>query len=113
MSERLRRWSRLVAASPIIIYQKIISPAIPSRCIYTPTCSQYGKEAILTHGFLKGMALLLSRVFRCSALFAGGYDPVPAGFSFKRIGFDYKRRFRRGTVEDEPPEGSDDAWQAE
>jgi hypothetical protein len=91
----LRRAVRVAATIPIFLYQKVVSPAIPNRCIYAPTCSHYGREAILAHGIFKGFLLLLSRVFRCSGLFAGGYDPVPEEFSFRGIGRDYRKRWRR------------------
>ena len=88
--------ARRIFILPIIIYQKVISPALPSSCIYEPSCSHYASQAILNHGLLKGLALGVSRIFRCvGGLFIGGTDAVPEEFSFRSIGDGY-RKFWRG-----------------
>ncbi len=61
----------------ILFYQKIISPIIPARCRYYPTCSNYGKQALLWHGGLAGSWLLLKRIGRCHPLGGHGIDFVP------------------------------------
>jgi putative membrane protein insertion efficiency factor len=61
----------------IRFYQGAISPLLPSSCRYTPTCSQYGTEAIQRYGSLKGGWLTLKRVLRCHPWGGHGYDPVP------------------------------------
>lgn len=61
----------------IIFYQKYISPVKGFRCPYTPSCSNYGLEAIKTHGVCKGSLLATWRVLRCNPFSKGGYDPVP------------------------------------
>ncbi len=61
----------------ITIYQRVISPAFPSRCRFYPTCSQYSKEAILKYGAGKGTYLAVRRIMRCHPRNPGGYDPVP------------------------------------
>jgi putative membrane protein insertion efficiency factor len=61
----------------ITLYQKLISPWLPPACRYTPTCSQYAKEALLKHGFLRGTVLAVKRLLRCHPFHRGGYDPVP------------------------------------
>lgn len=48
-----------------------------SCCKYTPTCSQYGIEAIEKYGALKGGALAVWRILRCNPFSKGGFDPVP------------------------------------
>jgi len=47
----------------------------------------------MQHGPLRGLALAVPRVFRCSSMFTGGYDPVPTEFSFEVIREGY-REFR-------------------
>ena len=47
------------------------------HCIYTPTCSQYGLEAIEKYGAVKGCLLAGWRILRCNPFSKGGYDPVP------------------------------------
>ncbi|MCL2695747.1 MAG: membrane protein insertion efficiency factor YidD [Clostridiales bacterium] len=61
----------------ILWYQRQISPGLPPRCRFDPTCSHYAREAIETHGAAKGTWLALLRLLRCNPLFKGGYDPVP------------------------------------
>jgi putative membrane protein insertion efficiency factor len=68
---------RYVLAVLITLYQKLFSSWLPPTCRYTPTCSQYAKEAVLKHGFLRGTGLALKRLSRCHPFHEGGYDPVP------------------------------------
>ncbi|OWV35831.1 membrane protein insertion efficiency factor YidD [Bacillus spizizenii] len=58
-------------------YQKFISPLMPPTCRFYPTCSQYGIEAIKTHGALKGGWLTIIRILKCHPFHPGGVDPVP------------------------------------
>lgn len=62
---------------PIIFYQKCISPYTPPSCRFTPTCSEYAKQAIMKHGPVKGLALAIWRILRCNPWGGSGYDPVP------------------------------------
>jgi len=61
----------------IDIYRNYISPRFPSKCRFTPTCSEYTREAILKYGALKGSWLGIKRILRCHPFSKGGYDPVP------------------------------------
>ena len=61
----------------IRFYQKFLSPLKHTRCPYTPTCSQYGLEAIQKYGPFKGSLLACWRILRCNPFSKGGYDPVP------------------------------------
>ena len=60
----------------IILYQKAVSPLLNPRCRYTPTCSQYGLEAITKYGPLKGGKLTVKRIFSCHPWGGHGHDPV-------------------------------------
>ena len=62
---------------PIVFYQRCISPFTPPSCRFTPTCSEYGKEALRKHGPLKGLYLAVRRILRCHPWGGSGYDPVP------------------------------------
>lgn len=77
------RFSRAALTAPIVIYQRVISPAIPRRCKYEPTCSRYAVEAIRRYGILRGLVLAGWRLLRCNPLSHGGYDPVEAQRVFK------------------------------
>ena len=62
---------------PIWIYQKAISPYTPPSCRFTPTCSEYARQALLKHGPIKGLWLAVRRILRCHPWGGSGYDPVP------------------------------------
>ena len=61
----------------IKIYQYTLSPLIGRNCRYTPTCSNYGIEAIRKYGAIKGGWLTIKRVASCNPWGGSGYDPVP------------------------------------
>jgi hypothetical protein len=61
----------------IKIYQYLLSPMLGTSCRFTPTCSQYGVEAIQKHGPFKGGWLTLKRIGRCQPWGNHGHDPVP------------------------------------
>ena len=62
---------------PIVFYQRVISPFTPPSCRFTPTCSEYARQAIAKHGPFKGLWLALKRLSRCHPWGGSGYDPVP------------------------------------
>jgi len=72
-----KTYLRKIAIFPVLVYQYVISPIFPASCRYSPTCSQYMKEAILKHGVLKGGWLGLKRIGRCQPWGGHGHDPVP------------------------------------
>ena len=61
----------------IRFYQICISPLIPPRCRYVPTCSHYAIEAVQKYGAAKGGYLAAKRICRCHPFGGSGYDPVP------------------------------------
>lgn len=62
----------------IRFYQRSISPGLPPRCRFYPTCSQYAVEAIEKYGPLRGGFLALKRFLRCHPFYKGDFfDPVP------------------------------------
>ncbi len=79
--KRILRFFRSLVSKFLIglikLYQITLSPFIGRSCRYTPTCSNYGIEAIQKHGPLKGSWLTLKRVLSCNPWGGSGYDPVP------------------------------------
>jgi putative membrane protein insertion efficiency factor len=63
---------------PLRAYSRFVSPLLPRRCRYEPTCSAYAEDAIRELGPLRGIPLAAWRVLRCNPLSRGGYDPVSA-----------------------------------
>lgn len=45
-------------------------------CRFTPTCSEYAKQAITKYGVLKGLFLSIKRILKCHPLGKYGYDPL-------------------------------------
>jgi putative membrane protein insertion efficiency factor len=66
-----------LALAMIRFYKRFISPALPSSCIYEPTCSVYTYQAIERYGVIRGTWMGIKRISRCHPFHAGGYDPVP------------------------------------
>jgi putative membrane protein insertion efficiency factor len=67
---------RRIPLALIRFYQIAISPIFPPSCRFTPTCSQYGYEAIAKYGIIKGGWMTVRRISRCHPFSRGGYDPV-------------------------------------
>ena len=82
-----RSFAALIAIFLIRIYQKTISPWIPCRCRFEPSCSHYGLEAFKKRGFIDGLILTTWRLMRCQPFCRGGYDPVPDR-GFRRVDCD-------------------------
>lgn len=92
---RVRHLARILISVPVWLYQKLISPALPPHCIYTPSCSEYTRRAIMKHGLL-GLLAGLFRLFRCvGGLYSGGEDPVPEEITARYL-FGSYRRFWQG-----------------
>jgi hypothetical protein len=67
---------REVAVAPVRFYRRFVSPAIPKRCKYHPSCSQYAVTAIRRYGILRGLVLAGWRLLRCNPWSHGGVDPA-------------------------------------
>jgi putative membrane protein insertion efficiency factor len=71
------RWVRSGLLAVVRFYQRAISPALPPRCRFYPTCSAYAVEAIERHGAGRGSRLALWRILKCAPWHRGGVDLVP------------------------------------
>lgn len=58
------------------LYKLVISPVLPSACRFTPTCSEYMREAVARHGAARGVWMGIKRLGRCHPFHPGGFDPV-------------------------------------
>jgi len=65
-----------VFLAPIRFYQRFISPGMPRRCKYEPTCSAYAVDAVRELGVIRGSVLAAWRLARCNPFSHGGWDPV-------------------------------------
>ena len=74
MTAALRR----IVSLPIVAYQRLVSPLIPARCKYHPSCSAYAAQSIREFGILRGLVLAGWRLLRCNPWSDGGHDPVEA-----------------------------------
>ncbi len=70
--------ARRIAVAPIVVYRRVISPLLPPRCKYAPSCSEYAVQAISEFGILRGLVLAVWRLLRCNPFSHGGFDPVHA-----------------------------------
>jgi putative membrane protein insertion efficiency factor len=69
---------KYVGMGLIRFYQMTFSVFLPSSCRFTPSCSQYGYEAINRYGLFKGGWMTAKRIGRCHPFYHGNlYDPVP------------------------------------
>jgi putative membrane protein insertion efficiency factor len=67
---------RGILVTPIRLYQRAISPALPARCKYHPSCSHYAVDAVRRYGVLRGVVLAGWRLLRCNPWSHGGVDFV-------------------------------------
>ena len=72
-----------VLSAPIRAYSRWISPSLPRRCKYEPTCSAYAVEAVGRFGAARGTLLAVWRLLRCNPFSHGGFDPVRNEFTMR------------------------------
>lgn len=70
---------RNAAVAVLRLYQRFVSPWLPTACRFYPTCSEYAAEAMERHGVTRGFVLAARRLLRCHPFHPGGFDPVPDG----------------------------------
>jgi uncharacterized protein len=86
-----------LALLPIAAYQRWVSPALPRRCRFEPTCSAYAATAVRRFGLVRGLVLALWRLLRCNPLSDGGLDPVPERFTLRSRAVDPSTPHRGAT----------------
>ena len=77
----MRRIAIALLSAPIRAYRLLLSPMMPGRCRFSPSCSTYALDALDQHGPVKGLWLTLRRLARCHPISwlggSSGFDPVP------------------------------------
>lgn len=73
----MRRLISVLLQAIILFYKGAISTLFSPRCRYTPSCSEYGLQAIKKHGPYKGLWLTIKRLSSCHPWGGHGHDPVP------------------------------------
>lgn len=68
--------ARHAVTAPIRLYRRVVSPLLPPRCKYEPSCSAYAVQAVEEFGILRGLVLAAWRLVRCNPFSHGGFDPV-------------------------------------
>jgi putative component of membrane protein insertase Oxa1/YidC/SpoIIIJ protein YidD len=58
----------ILFGTTLYVYQNVFSRQISAKCLYTPSCSEFSKDAIREYGVLKGVFLSVDRVNRCGRL---------------------------------------------
>jgi len=61
----------------LTLYKGFISPFFAGSCRFVPSCSDYARDAVITHGVVKGCWLAARRLARCQPIGKYGLDPVP------------------------------------
>ena len=73
---RVRAWVREGFLLPVALYRKLISPLIPARCKYYPSCSTYAVQAVRELGVVRGTIVAGWRLARCNPWSHGGVDEL-------------------------------------
>jgi uncharacterized protein len=75
---------RGILVAPIRLYQRTLSPALPARCKYHPSCSEYAVQAVRRYGVMRGAVLAGWRLLRCNPWTHGGVDFVEDQTLFRK-----------------------------
>ena len=75
---------RGILVAPIRLYQRALSPALPARCKYHPSCSEYAVQAVRRYGVMRGVVLAGWRLLRCNPWSHGGVDFVEDQTLFRK-----------------------------
>jgi uncharacterized protein len=74
----MRDFGARAAMAAVRAYQLLLRPLLPPACRFQPSCSEYYRQALMSHGLFRGTWLAARRIGRCHPWHAGGYDPLPA-----------------------------------
>jgi uncharacterized protein len=74
--KHLSAWAREVFLAPVKLYRRLISPLVPARCKYYPSCSTYALQAVRELGVVRGTIVAGWRLARCNPWSHGGVDEL-------------------------------------
>ncbi len=60
----------------MFMYQRFISPQLPSQCLYVESCSYFSKNLIYEYGLIKGVFTTSDRLMRCNRVSALDVHPL-------------------------------------
>ncbi len=66
----------LVFSGLMYVYQRVVSPQIPSACLYEHSCSSFSKGLIVEYGLAKGVFTTADRLMRCNRMAATDIHPL-------------------------------------
>ena len=66
-----------VALALLRFYRFALSPFMGGQCRFTPTCSEYARQAFSGLPAHRAFALTCWRLLRCHPWCEGGHDPAP------------------------------------
>jgi uncharacterized protein len=72
----VKRLLLAILLAPIRAYRRWISPGLPARCRYYPTCSSYAEQALGELGPVRGTIVAGWRLLRCNPWSPGGFDEL-------------------------------------
>jgi putative membrane protein insertion efficiency factor len=82
-TDGISRTASTVLLAPVRFYRRFVSPALPARCKYHPSCSAYAVQAVKELGPVKGTIVAAWRLARCNPWSNGGYDPLASRSLFR------------------------------
>ena len=85
-TDGISRGAAWALLAPMRFYRRWVSPALPARCKYHPSCSAYAVQAVRELGPVKGTIVAAWRLARCNPWSNGGYDPLSDRSLFKPAG---------------------------
>lgn len=89
------RFTVALVLAPVRFYRRWVSPALPARCKYHPSCSAYAVEAIRELGPARGTLVAAWRLARCNPWSNGGYDPLSSRRLFRDPAADHRAHSER------------------
>jgi uncharacterized protein len=69
---------QMILSGLFLTYKTLISSQDQDKCVFTPSCSEYGLMAVKKFGIIKGGISTMDRMTRCN------------GFNVKKYSFDFK-----------------------